>query len=133
VTTQRPLPRAVRVTWGLLVVTGTPFAAAAVLALVMAVADRSPLALVVAVVAGAVAALHYRVAFGVEAGSTAWWLVALALTAAHSVRSYVDGVIGTGVDVVWTYVIPGVVAVALLWPATVRHALCDHRVITDVA
>lgn len=79
------------------------------------------------------AALHFRAAPRVEAGSTAWWLVGLALAVAQGAAFGADDVYRGGRIGVMTFVFPGLLAAALLWPATVRHVLRDHRAITDLA
>ena len=100
---------------------------------VVAAVQGEPAAAGVAAVSVALfvsAVLHLRAAPRVAAGMAPWWFAGLALALAHAAASYADGAFfGRGVNVLRTFVLPGLLVAALLWPATVRHVLGDHHAI----
>jgi hypothetical protein len=135
----RGLPRSVRAASRLLdwygMLDGFAAIMLALVAVVAAVRGEVMAAAVAAVsVALAVSAvLHLWAGPRVAAGLASWWLVGLALALAHGLASYVDGTyFGRGVSALRTFVLPGLLAAALLWPATVRHVFAAPRAITDL-
>jgi hypothetical protein len=128
VTTRRRAPRSVRAAAGVLVAFGALFGIGGVVVAVIAVVTTSLPLLGLAAAVLAFAALHFRAAWRLEDGSIVWWLVGLALAAGQGAWAAYDDVrYGRGFDVVDALVFPGAIALALLWPTTVRYVLRGGR------